>query len=476
MKALESAEGTALSDLRVKALESATTLQKAKIAGNASIDAATQKALAVELDRTLEEQRKLSKHLSIGAMQDTTLANKFGSNILSKIDAAKRPDGSLDMSQTTGLINDLQSLLGGATDINKVRLAKEFEHSTGMSLEGFAAAYQRQLGLEDQQGSNNLLSIVRSAKTARDTLYKEDAQIREAADQYNRVTDQMRAAGVGGTGQVAPLFTTIFTAVGGAAFLQAPDEGAEDALSGASAAIKEQIDKFNAALEADPTGVSSAKIKEAIMGTSEFEAFKETVDPTGLQDPDKLFNQYRGQVRRLSRTQEKAAGTGKATRKLEREKKAEKGYETETRGQALQRLLFPKKAKPAATAEEIEKSAKAEAAQEPPEAEVATEEAVVDTSTPAPAPAAAAAPTGGEAESPTPRAETEPTIATGAERRAEQAEKRKKELRRIAGNVRDRVAEIVTGKRKQEREEAALNAGGSNLQGVADTRRLHLGE
>ena len=180
------------------------------------------------------------------------------------------------------------------------------------------------------------------------------------------------------------------------------------------------------------------------MGTSEFEAFKEAVDPTGLQDPDRLFNQYRGQVRRLSRAQEKVAGTGKATRELEREKKAGKGYETETRGQALQRLLFPKKAKPVATAEGVEEVA--ETAQEAPAVEVATDEAVVDTPAPTPTPT----PTVVEPESPTPRAEVEPTTATGAGRRADLAERRKAEIQRITENTRQQLADILTGKKKIE--------------------------
>ncbi len=466
LRALKDAEGTALSDLRIKALESATILQKAKIAGNASIDAATQRALAVELDRTLDEQRKLSKHLSIGAMQDTTLANKFGSTVLAQIDAAKRPDGSIDMGQSTTLINNLQNLLGGATDINKVRLAKEFQHSTGMSLEAFAAAYQRELGLEDPQKSNQLLSIARSAGTARDTLYKEDAQIREAADQYNRVTDQMRAAGVGGTDQVAGLFGTVYKAVGGEAFLKAPDEGAEDALSGASAAIKEQIDKFNAALEADPTGVSSAQIKEAIMGTSEFQDWAKQFRGVSR---DLLFDNYRKEVKKFSKIQDRALAESKEQRgERQAEKLEEAGYEApQRRGAALQKLFFPKKAKPVATAEGIEEGAEAEVAQETPEAEVATEEAVVDTSTPAAAPAATVV----EAESPTPRAETEPTTATGAERRADLAERRKAEIQRITKDTRQRLADILTGKQKQEREEAV--AGGFDLPDVASTRRLH---
>jgi len=432
MQALEAAEGEQAAKLHTDLMKTVATVVNARMAASGTVSAAKARTFGTEIARLGKEREKLDKAFSMTASDDKNLAANYGKEIRSEIVNARQPDAKL--ADVTRLLTNLDSRLKQSIAEDKIRIMRQFAIDSGVELDSFLDNYLRTEGANTETVKNIRQYVVE----ADDKIVESSESYRELRGQAEAMADDIDALGVGEGGQVARLYASLLGIKPGESVISSPEVA--DELGAVSQSLQDQIDQFNAALEADPTGVSSAQIKEAIMGTSEFEAFKEAVDPTGLQDPDRLFNQYRGQVRRLSRTQEKAAGTGKATRELEREKKAEKGYETETRGQALQKLFFPKKAKPVATAEGVEEVAEAEIAQETPGAEVPAEEAVVDTSTPA------AAPTVVEAESPTPRAETEPTIATGAEQRVDQAEKRAGAIRRIMEGTRRRLADILKGK------------------------------
>ena len=432
MQKLQTAEGEQARELQDSLMKTVATVVNARMAASGTVSAAKARTFGTEIARLGKEREKLDKAFSMTASNDKNLAANYGKEIRSEIVNARQPDAR--PGDVTRLLTNLDSRLKQSVAEDKIRIMRQFAIDSGVELDSFLDSYLRMEGANTQVVNNIRQYVVE----ADDKMLESSERYRELRGQAEALADDIDALGVGEGGQVARLYASLLGIKPGESVISSPEVA--DELGVVSQSLQDQVDKFNEALEADPTGVSSDQIKQEIMKTSEFEAFKEAVDPTGLQDPDKLFNQYRGQVRRLSRTQERAAGTGKATRELERQKKAEKGYETETRGQALQRLLFPKKAKPVATAEGIKEVAEAEVAQETPEAEVATEEAVIDTPAPAPAPTAV------EPESQTPRADTGAATAVKADQREDQAGKRKEALRRISNRARERVAAIVTGK------------------------------